>query len=379
MAQPCRVLILNERDPEHPRQGGAELHVHEIFSRLAGRGYEVTLACSSFAGGASSRTLDGVQIERLGRLPIYYPRVAASVRSRTRRGEFDVVAECLNKVPFYSPLYSRAPVLGVLHHLFGEVAFQQVSFPVAAVVWAAERFIPPLYRGVPFVAISDSSKRDLVARGIPADDVRVSVCGIEAPGIEPDLDKARGPVAAYLGRVEHYKRVDVFLEAMALLSDRFPEAEILVIGKGSAAPGLEELARKLGIAERTRFTGFVTNEERDALLARTRVCVCPSEKEGWGLTVIEANALGTPVVASDAPGLRDSVRDGETGDLVPTGDARAFAERIGALLADDALALERSRAAHAWSQRFDWELAADEMEAAIADARARQAGHASAP
>jgi len=135
--------------------------------------------------------------------------------------------------------------------------------------------------------------------------------------------------------------------------------------RGPARPGLEALARELGLADRTHFTGFVSDAERDRLLAASRVCVCPSEKEGWGLTVVEANAMGTPVVASDADGLRDSVRDGKTGFLVADGDVAAFSHRIGELLRDDALAVETSAAALAWSRRFDWDVAADEMAAAI--------------
>jgi glycosyltransferase involved in cell wall biosynthesis len=153
------------------------------------------------------------------------------------------------------------------------------------------------------------------------------------------------------------------------LTDRFPTAELLVIGRGSARPGLEKLADELGLGDRTRFTGFVSNEERDSLLTKCRLCVCASEKEGWGLTVIEANQLGTPVVASDVPGLRDSVRDGQTGLLVPYGDVEAFAEGIGRLLEEDALSLEMSRAALRWSHHFDWDVAASEMAAAIDRAR----------
>jgi glycosyltransferase involved in cell wall biosynthesis len=156
---------------------------------------------------------------------------------------------------------------------------------------------------------------------------------------------------------------------MARLTDRFPTAELLVIGRGSARPGLEKLAGELGLGDRTRFTGFLSNEERDSLLTKCRLCVCASEKEGWGLTVIEANQLGTPVVASDVPGLRDSVRDGRTGLLAPYGDVEAFAEGIGRLLGEDALSLDMSREALRWSHRFDWEVAASEMAEAIDRAR----------
>ena len=133
--------------------------------------------------------------------------------------------------------------------------------------------------------------------------------------------------------------------------------------------GRVPLADEIGLRDRVRFAGFVSNAERDSLLADCRVCVCASEKEGWGLTVIEANRVGTPVVASDAPGLRDSVRDGQTGLLAPYGDVDAFADAIGRLLEDDTLALRMSREALRWSEHFDWDRAASEMGEAIDRAR----------
>jgi len=369
MTTPCRVLVLNERDLRHPLAGGAELHVTEIFRRLQERGYDVTLAATSFEGGATEEIVDGIRVRRLGGLASYYPRVAWTCARETRRGDFDVVVECLNKVPFFSPVYSGVPVLALCHHLFGEVAFRQVAWPIAATVWTAERLIPPLYRGLPFITISESSRDDLIARGIPGADIRVSHCGVEPTLAKVDVDRVRPQRVAYMGRLAAYKRVDVMLHAMAQLSDRFPEAEILVIGRGAARPDLERLASELGLADRIRFTGFVTDEERDALLAECRVCVCASEKEGWGLTVIESNRVGTPVVASDAPGLRDSVRDGRTGLLATYADVDAFADAIGRLLGDDDLALRMSQEALAWSAHFDWDRAASEMSEAIDAAR----------
>jgi glycosyltransferase involved in cell wall biosynthesis len=373
VSDPLRVLILNERDPLHPNAGGAEIHVHEIFRRLASRGWPVTQLVSQGRGTSEREAIDGIDVRRLGRLRAYYPRVAWTTARETRSGNFDVVVECLNKVPFYSPVYSAVPVLAICHHLFGEVAFQQVSWPIAAGVWSAEQLIPPLYQRCEVVAISASSRDELIARGLRPERVRVSHCGIDQPGRVVDTETPRPARVAYLGRLEPYKNVDVLLRAMAALSERFPEAEVLVIGKGSARASLEDLARKLGISERTRFTGFVSDEERNELLLGTRVCVCPSEKEGWGLTVIESNATGTPVVATDAPGLRDSVRDGETGFLVPTRDVAAFAERIGELVDDVALATRMSRDALAWSKQFDWDIAATEMAEALHDAVRRDA------
>jgi glycosyltransferase involved in cell wall biosynthesis len=244
-----------------------------------------------------------------------------------------------------------------------------VAWPIATAVWSAERLVPLLYRDRLFLTISESSREDLIGRGIPAGQIRVSHCGITPCSAEIEVDRVRPRRVAYLGRLVSYKRVDLLLRAMAKLGDRFPEAELLVIGRGPARAQLEELSRELGLGERTRFTGFVSDQERDTLLAGCRVCVCASPKEGWGLTVIESNSAGIPVVAADAPGLRDSVRHGRTGFLVESGDVDAFAERIGELLEDDELAVRMSREALEWSKQFDWDRAALEMAQAIDDTR----------
>ncbi len=352
--------------------GGAETHVFEIMTRLAKRGWQISLFASGFRGAPARESIDGVEVRRFGSLARYYPSVALTCARETRAQRFDVVVECLNKVPFFAPVYSAVPVLALCHHLFGETAFRQVAWPIATAVWSAERMVPLLYRHQRFLAISESSRDDLARRGVPLERIQVSHCGIRRPTrTVPHRPLAERPLEiSYVGRLERYKRVDVLLHAAARLLPRFPDLQVVLIGRGSDRERLEALAEDLRIASRTRFVGFLSDDDRDALLSRSRVCVCPSEKEGWGLTVIEANAVGTPVVASDAPGLRDSVRSGETGFLVRLGDVEGFADRIGALLRADEAAERMATAALAWSQRFDWDVASDEMAAAIDAARA---------
>jgi glycosyltransferase involved in cell wall biosynthesis len=360
-----RILLLNERDPEHPDAGGAETHVHEVFRRLAARGHSVTELVSSFPQAEPRAEREGIRFERLGKLPLYYPRAALACARRSRSGEFDVVVECLNKMPFLAPLYAARPVLGLCHHLFGSTAFVQVAWPVAAAVWCAERAIPATYRHSWIVAISESTRVDLVERGLDPRRIDVQPPGIRLPELVPYAITQREALIVYVGRLETYKRIDILLDAVARLATEQPDLHLAIVGRGAARSRLERRAAKLGIAERVSFPGFVSDAERDVWLARARVCVCPSVKEGFGLTVIEANALGTPNVASDAPGLRDAVRDGETGFLVPEGDAAALAARIAALLTDDELADRMSQAALAWSRSFDWERAADGMERSL--------------
>lgn len=365
MSGPCRVLVLNERDPLHPKAGGAEVHVAEISRRLVAAGFEVTQLACGFPGAASEQVVDGLRVRRLGALPQYYPRAVWTTARATRRGRFDVVVEHLNKVPFCARAYSAVPVVAVNHHLFGRSAFLQVAWPIAAAVVAIERLIPYVYRGVDFLAVSESSRQDLVARGVPARHIGILHNGITPPTIRPRPVGERPLRVAYLGRLETYKRIDLLLRAVADLARSLPELELVLVGRGSERERLEELARTLGIAHRTRFTGFVSDTERDRLVAEARVCVCPSVKEGWGLTVIEANALGVPVIATDAPGLRDAVRDGETGVLVQDGAPDAFSARLaralGELLGDGERLSRLSDAALAWSRQFDWDRSARQL------------------
>jgi glycosyltransferase involved in cell wall biosynthesis len=370
-----RVLVLNERDPLHPRAGGAEVHVAEISKRLDALGFEITQLACGFPGASTQDRVDGITVRRLGSLPRYYSRVAPWTARATARDEFDVVVEHLNKVPFCAAAYSRKPVLAVSHHLFGRSAFLQVAWPIAAAVVSIERMIPRIYRNVPFLAVSESSKQDLVRRGIPADHIDLLYNGIRFPEIEIDPVAERPPRIVYLGRLESYKRIQLLLRALVLLRPRHPELELVVVGRGVEREGLEKLTAELGLGDRVRFTGFVDENERDRLVAKAKLAVCPSVKEGWGITVIEAHALGVPVVATDAPGLRDAVRDGETGVLVADDTPERFSERlaeaIAALLGDPPRLERLSAEAQVWARRFDWDTSAERMARAIESTAAR--------
>ncbi|MBW1687279.1 MAG: glycosyltransferase family 4 protein [Deltaproteobacteria bacterium] len=373
MTSACRVLVLNERGPLHPQAGGAEVHVAEISRRLAPLGFEITQLACGFPGAKPVEALDGMTVRRLGNLAVYYPRAVLTTAWETFRGRFDVVVEHLNKVPFCSRAYSSVPVIAVNHHLFGTSAFLQVAWPIAATVVGIEKLIPLIYRRMPFLAVSESSKQDLIERGIRAERIDLLYNGITFPRIEIRPVTQRPCRVAYLGRLEPYKRIALLLGAVARLAKRLPRLELVLVGRGSERDALERLAAELGIARRTRFAGFVSDEERDALVGEARVCVCPSIKEGWGITVIEANALGVPVVATDAPGLRDAVRHDETGLLVADAAPEVFTERLAAamerLLSDETLLARLSSEALAWSRRFDWDSSAQRMAEVIEQTR----------
>jgi len=358
--RPLRVLLLNERCHENPLAGGAETHLFEIFGRLAVRGVRTELLCSGFPSAAPRTDHRGVAIRRVGTRLSFYAQVAGEVRRRIAAGEVDLIVEALNKVPFLSPLYSRdVPVLVIHHHLHGWTAFRQVAPWLAAPSVALEVLIPVVYRRVPFLTISASSKSDLVHRGVREESIDVVPCGLDHAVLTAGADDERPPLVVSLGRLEPYKRLDLLLRAWRRVVFDAPRAQLVIIGRGQEEGRLRALAERLAIGSSVTFAGFVLEAEKVAWLQRAALLVQCSTKEGWGLTVAEAYACGTPVVATAVPGLTDSVQDGVTGVLVRAARPRPLAAAITKLLADAEGRRRMSRRALAWSAYFDWDESAE--------------------
>jgi glycosyltransferase involved in cell wall biosynthesis len=234
---------------------------------------------------------------------------------------------------------------------------------VAGCVYLSEKLIPRVYGAVRFAVLSESTRGDLVRRGIAPENLRVIRSGIDHRFYVPPAPSGPpAPVMTYLGRLKKYKRIEYPILALPGIKKRVPGAEYWIVGEGDHAGALRRAAREAGVEGAVRFLGPKGGAEKLEVLHRTRVLTYTSPKEGWGLSVIEANACGVPVIASDSPGLCESVRHGETGFLVPHGDIAALEAAAARLLSDDALWGRMSRAGIEWARRFDWERMTDEME-----------------
>ncbi|HYV97926.1 MAG TPA: glycosyltransferase family 4 protein [Gemmatimonadaceae bacterium] len=357
-----RVLLVNWQDRENPLGGGAEIHMHEIFGRLASWGHDVTLLCGGWKGAPQRAVLDGMNVHRVG-TRYSFPFGVKRYWSRVlKREPFDILVEDINKVPLYTPRWGAGKVLALVPHLFGETALQELGAVFGTAVWFAERPLAAVYRRTPFEAISDSTADDLVGRGIPREHIRVIYPGVELNAYTPDPSmRAPVPTFAYLGRLKKYKGVEIVIRAFAKVPD--PRAVLEIAGAGDHRPALEQLVSALGLTGRVRFLGFITESEKRALLRRVWALAFASPKEGWGLTNVEAAASGTPVVASNSPGLRESTREGDAGFLVPHGDVDAFADRLTRLAAAPALVASMGVTARKFSETFTWDRAARMTEA----------------
>jgi glycosyltransferase involved in cell wall biosynthesis len=360
-----RILVVNWLDRENPQAGGAEAHLHETFGRLAQRGHEVTLLASGWKGCEAHAELDGIDVHRAGARYTFSLAAPRYFARRLRKRHFDVVVEDLNKVPLFTRYWTRAPVVALVHHLFGMTAFKEAWFPLAAATWLLERPIPFVFRNAPTIAVSASTREDLGRRGLDAERIEVIPNGIDlslyTPG--PASMRTSEPSLLFLGRVKKYKRVDLLMRAVALLESEGLSVTLRVAGSGDDRPRLDRIALNLGISDRVHFLGFVDEVRKLELFRTSWLHALTSPNEGWGISIMEASACGTPSIASDAPGLRESVVDGETGLLVPHGDVRALADSIASLLNDERRRESMGRQARSFAEGFSWDESADRVEA----------------
>lgn len=313
-----RILVCNWRDLRHPAAGGAEVWVHEVARCWRAHGLEVTVLSATFPGSAREEVIDGVRYLRVGgRLGVY--RAARRYYAREGHGRYDLLVDSVNTRPFSTPRWAAGtPVVAVVYQRAKEIWFYETPLPVALL---GRFLLEPLwlrrYRRVPVVTISASSRRSLERLGlrhvevvppghhpdgpVPRDDERAPI-GAQASGPHPRA-KASRPTLCYLGRLAPNKRPDHALRAFALVRSVLPDAELYVIGDG---PLRRRLARTAPPG--TCFLGRVDEGTKRDVLARSHALVVTSVREGWGLAVTEAAALGTPAVGYDVPGLSDSLR-----------------------------------------------------------------------
>lgn len=355
-----RVLFLSWRDLGHPEAGGAEAFLEHVSRDLARRGHEVDVFTARYPGSARDETLDGRRFRRRGGRFGVYGRAALELLRR--RGDYDVVVDVQNGVPFWAPLFTDATVVNLVHHVHREL-WAEVFGPVRSRLgwWLESRLSPRVYRRCRYLVVSHATEQELVGLGVDRDRVTVVYSGRE-PAPETDaVDPDPAPSLVVLGRLVPHKRVELAISAVARLRAAYPGLTLSVVGHGWWAPQLAAHAAEQGVSDAVRFIGFVDEQTKNRTLASSWLNLLPSVKEGWGLAIIEAAALGVPSVAfREARGTTESIVDGTTGLLV--GDEAGFVDAIGDLLGDDARRLSMGGKARTFSEQFTWPTTTDAVE-----------------
>lgn len=352
-----RIAFFNWRDVRHPLAGGAETLLHCIMVRLAGKGHAVTGFTGRFAGCAGREVVDGVEYIRYAGRFLMYPLSYLCYRDHVA-GRYDVIIESINGVPFFTPLFAKEPVVPLIHQLTRENWYSGLAPPLAFLGYHAEDPMLAPYRRLHALGVSDSTKSDLERIGFSDVSLLLECADIQAP---EGAAKEAAPTLIYVGRLVRSKRVDHAIRAMKLVHDSLPQARLWIVGSGPENERLSSLAHELGLSASVRFFGHVDERRKADLLSRAHLFVFPGTREGWGLTVIEANRCGTPVIGYDVPGLRDSIKDGVNGRLAPSGSYELMAKGALALLRDRKALRKLSMSARRHSMGFTPERSADSL------------------
>jgi len=354
-----RILIFNWRDTKHAWAGGAEVYIQELAKRWVETGHKVTIFCGNDGKHSRNQVIDGVQIVRRGGFYTVY--IWAFLYYVLRfKGLFDVIIDSENGVPFFTPLFSRKPKFLLIHHVHQNVFQEHLRFPLSSLAKFIESVLMPLvYKNTKIITISQSSKKDIIALGLGKDgNIEVIPPGVNHNLFRPAA-KTSYPSFVYLGRLKPYKNVDVIIKALDKVRLDYPKVKLSIAGEGESDRYLKQLTAKLNLNSHVEFSGYITEAEKAKLLARSWVALQPSSIEGWGITVIEANASATPVIASNVAGLRESVLYRKTGLLVPPKQVGAFAAAMSSLIYLNVYRNVLSKRATAWALKFRWEESAD--------------------
>lgn len=271
----------------------------------------------------------------------------------------DVLLDAENGIPFFTPLYSRRPTALLMFHVHRDVLLRELPPPLSWFTWALEVwFMPRVYRRIPFIAISESTRDEIIAHRYTRLPVTLVHSGVDHDVLWPSK-KSQVPTVAYLGRVVRYKRIRELLEAFVNVRRRVPDAVLHIAGTGNDLQPCRDLAKQLKIDGSTTFEGSVDEQRKRELLASAWVFAQPSRVEGWGISVIEAGACGTPAVAMRVPGLRDAIVHGKTGLLAQSW--HEFADAVTYILRDDSYRTCLSKNALERSKEFSWKASADRL------------------
>ena len=343
------ILVLCDRDWTHPQGGGSGANILGQSSRWLAWGNRVSVIACAYPGCAPyERPHERLEMHRFGTRSTVFPR-AIWRQWRKLVPDADVVLEVINGITFLTPLWLRTPHVALMNHCHCRHYVEEMGMEGRIAALALERApLRLLYRRTPFVAVSHSTAAELVAHGIPREYITVNYTGLDAGRYGPG-PRAKEPTLLYLGRLKRYKHVEEVLDVVSKL----PAAVLDIAGDGDQRPLVEREIERRGLRGRVRLHGAVDERTKLELMQRAWVNLSASRCEGWGLSVVEAAACGTPTVAIAAGGLREAIDDRRTGVLVR--DVHELTEWTRRLVADSVLRERLGAAALARAQTYTWE------------------------
>jgi glycosyltransferase involved in cell wall biosynthesis len=348
------ILILNWRDVSHPKSGGAEHVTMEHAKGWVKAGHSVTWLTSHYDNAQHQGVLDGVNfVRRAGSLTIYLYAPLYLVRNAHA---FDVIVDEAHGFPFFSPIFTRKPVVIFIHEIAGEIWDYMFSFPKNIIGKLLEWWYFRVYVHCLFWTDAPSTVKEIVQRGIYVQQCIAIPCPIITRFVPRSSDKDTSPVYLFVSRVVRMKGIEEVIKAFSFIWREQRDAKLWIIGGGDA-PYIQELQEMLdeyGVAKQVTFFGVVSEEKKYRLMAKAHILLHASVKEGWGLVVLEAASVGTPAVVYNVNGLKDVVRNGKTGIVCGENSPREMAREAMLLFKNKSLYRTFQENGRIWAKSFHW-------------------------
>lgn len=356
-----RILVFSWRDPKHPLAGGAEQVMHEHMKGWIAAGHKVTLFSSRFKGSPGEENLDGVKILR-GGYQYWGVQFAGFLHYLKNKENYDFLIDQFHGIPFFTPLYSRKPKLAVIQETARKVWFlnplpRPLNWIIGIIGYLGEPLLFIPYRWTHFMTGSESAKKDVSKFGIPSKNITVVSHGVIVKKPIPIPKKEKKFTVVYLGVLSKDKGIEDAIGCFSILN-KMGKFQFWVVGRPETeayGKKIINLVKNLGLDKKVKFWGFVSQVKKFGLLAKGHILVNPSIHEGWGLVNIEANSVGTPIVAYRSRGLVDSVKNGQSGILCSKNIASKLAQDTMRLLENKIEYQKLQEGAISWSKKFSWE------------------------
>lgn len=354
------ILLLSWKDPKHPLSGGAEQVSLEHTKYWVEHGHKVTWFSSKFKGAQTHERINNLRIIRGGSMYLGV-RLRAWIYYLNNSERFDLVIDQFHGLPFFTPIYVKKPKLAVIHEVAGPVWFLNrfiwpLDLLIGLIGFICEKIAFRFYKSTHFITVSSSTAKDLVGHGIPKRNISIIYNGISKTNLTVKVVREKIFTAVFLGILSKDKGILDAIRCFSILEKR-GEFQFWVIGKSETESfdrEIKKLAKKLGIDQKIKFLGFISDRKKFELLNKAHLLINPSAKEGWGLVNLEANSVGTPVVGYKNGGLINSIKNNFSGLLCKHNTPQDLADNIIKLKQDKKRYLRLQKGARIWSKRFSW-------------------------
>jgi glycosyltransferase involved in cell wall biosynthesis len=344
-----------------------------MLKRMDKTNYRILHFSPLFEGCSEEENIDGIKYYRSGSVLSVIPKAFKFYKQN--RNKIDYVVNQCNTHRFFTKIWvEKSKRIFFIHQLTKKIWFYHMKFPMSLIGYLLETPLLKLNKKDLTITVSDSTKKDLIDIGFIPEKISTLSEGLSfTPWKQEDFKKKETePTIIYVGRFAEYKGIDASLVAFSMIKKQFPKAKMWIVGK----PNMKYIEKKLNpICSKNglsvsfdntpgdvEYKGFVSEEEKLSLMSRAHLLIFPSLREGWGLTISEAAAVGTPSLVYNAPGTRDAVQNADSGYMTEIGNIEGLKDNIVKALTDNEDYAHIQNKAYEFSTTLHWDNTAQQFQ-----------------